>query len=80
MKDWSGVQLKVGPFYVYSLTMMIGMMAAILTVWYFWKREKYALETLGILVFIALPTALVGARIVFIIQQMIDNIKRKWRI
>ena len=84
MKDWSGVQLKVGPFYVYSLTMMIGMMAAILTVWYFWKREKYALETLGILVFIALPTALVGARIVFIIQQMIDKqwstVKRFWAI
>ena len=84
MKDWSGVQLKAGPFYIYSLTMMIGMMSAILTIWYFWKREKYALETLGILVFIALPTALIGARLVFIIQQMIDKqwatVKRFWAI
>ena len=44
-KDFAGVQLKLGPIYVYSLTMMLGMLTAILTIWYFWKREKYLLKT-----------------------------------
>ncbi|MDC8900366.1 prolipoprotein diacylglyceryl transferase [Metamycoplasma hyosynoviae] len=71
--DFAGQQLKVGPFYVYSLTMMIGMLSAILTIFYFWKREKYPLEQLAILVLITLPTALIGARMFFIIQQAIDK-------
>lgn len=83
-KDFAGVQLKLGPIYVYSLTMMLGMLTAILTIWYFWKREKYPFEQLAILIFIALPTALLGARLVFIIQQAIDKqwetVKRFWAI
>gem|GEM_PF-6360333 len=31
-KDFAGVQLKLGPIYVYSLTMMLGMLTAILTI------------------------------------------------
>ncbi|TPR53691.1 prolipoprotein diacylglyceryl transferase [Metamycoplasma neophronis] len=71
-KDWAGIHLKIGPAYVYSLTMMLGMLAAILTVYYFWRREKYSFEQLAILVFIALPTAIIGARFVFVIQQLIE--------
>ncbi|SYV89949.1 Uncharacterised protein, partial [Metamycoplasma alkalescens] len=36
MKDYAGVSLQIGPFYVYSLTMMLGMLSSILTVVYFW--------------------------------------------
>lgn len=83
-KDWSGIQLQVGKVYVYSLTMMLGMLCAILTVWYFWRREKYDLKQLSILIFIALPTAMIGARTFFIIQQAIDKnwdtVKRFWAI
>ncbi|WP_412031409.1 prolipoprotein diacylglyceryl transferase [Metamycoplasma buccale] len=84
MVDFKGVQLKIGPFYVYSLTMMLGMLTAILTIYYFWRREKYSFEKLAILIFIALPTALIGARIYFIIQQAIEGnwstVKRFWAI
>ncbi|BAP39753.1 prolipoprotein diacylglyceryl transferase [Metamycoplasma canadense] len=73
MKDYSGVSLQVGPIYVYSLTMMLGMIASILTVFYFWKREKYTFEQLAILIFIALPTAIAGARCFFVIQQLIEH-------
>lgn len=72
MKDYAGISLQVGPFYVYSLTMMLGMLASILTVYYFWRREKYSFEQLAILIFIALPTAIIGARFVFVIQQLIE--------
>ncbi|MBN4089732.1 prolipoprotein diacylglyceryl transferase [Mycoplasma enhydrae] len=72
-KDWANVSLRVGPFYVYSLTMMLGMLASILTVLYFWRREKYSFEQLSIMVFIALPTAIIGARFVFVIQQLIEH-------
>lgn len=73
VKDWAGIQLKLGPMNVYSLTMMLGMLTAILTVYFFWRREKYTFEQLTILVFIALPTAIIGARFVFVIQQLIEH-------
>ncbi|TPE57562.1 prolipoprotein diacylglyceryl transferase [[Mycoplasma] falconis] len=72
-KDWAGVSLKLGVVNVYSLTMMLGMLAAILTVFYFWKREKYTLDQFGIIIIIALPTAIIGARTVFVIQQLIEH-------
>ncbi len=73
MTDYAGVQLKLGPVYVYSLTMMLGMLSSIFTVYYFWRREKYTFDQLAILVFIALPTAIIGARFVFVIQQLIEH-------
>ncbi|PZW01450.1 prolipoprotein diacylglyceryl transferase [Metamycoplasma auris] len=73
MKDYNGISLHIGPFYVYSLTMMLGMLTAILTVLYFWKREKWPLDKLAILIFIALPTAIAGARTFFVIQQLIEH-------
>ncbi|MGX9339335.1 prolipoprotein diacylglyceryl transferase [Mycoplasma sp. 332] len=76
MKDYAGVSLQVGPFHVYSLTLMLGMICAILTVAYFWRREKYSFEQLAILIFIALPTAIVGARFIFVVQQLIEH--RGW--
>ncbi|ENY54043.1 prolipoprotein diacylglyceryl transferase [Metamycoplasma alkalescens] len=76
MKDYAGVSLQIGPFYVYSLTMMLGMLSSILTVVYFWKREKWPFDQLAILIFIALPTAIIGARLFFVIQQLIEH--RGW--
>ncbi|CRH47226.1 Uncharacterised protein [Mycoplasmopsis arginini] len=35
MKDYAGISLQIGPFHIYSLTMMLGMIASILTVFYF---------------------------------------------
>ncbi|ACF07330.1 Prolipoprotein diacylglyceryl transferase [Metamycoplasma arthritidis] len=67
--DFSGVALKVGPFNVYSLCIMLGMIASIFTIWFFWRREKYPFEKLAILIFIALPTAMAGARLFFLLEQ-----------
>ncbi|AZZ65253.1 prolipoprotein diacylglyceryl transferase [Metamycoplasma phocicerebrale] len=72
-KDWNGISLQLGPIHIYSLTMMLGIISAILTVLYFWRREKYSFEQLSILIFIALPTAIIGARFVFVIQQLIEH-------
>ncbi|AXE60602.1 prolipoprotein diacylglyceryl transferase [[Mycoplasma] phocae] len=72
-KDFAGVQLRIGLLNVYSLLIMMGMLASILTVYYFWRREKYSFEKFSILVFIALPTAIAGARTVFVIQQLIEH-------
>ncbi|QJG67287.1 prolipoprotein diacylglyceryl transferase [Mycoplasma phocoenae] len=60
----------LGPIRVYSLLIMLGMICAILTSLWFWKREKYSFELFATLVIITLPTAIIGARLFFIFEQL----------
>lgn len=55
----------------YSLTMTLGILASILTVFIFWHREKYKIEIFLTLILITVPTALIGARLGWIIQSSI---------
>ncbi|UUD37131.1 Prolipoprotein diacylglyceryl transferase [Mycoplasmopsis californica] len=58
-------------FHTYSLTMMMGMIAAILTVAYFWKREKYSFEILLTMIILTIPFSFIGARLWFITEKLI---------
>ncbi|MBN3535007.1 prolipoprotein diacylglyceryl transferase [Mycoplasma procyoni] len=56
---------------VYSFMILLGMVIAILTIAFFWKREKLSLDHLSILIFITIPTSIIGARLGFIFEQLI---------
>ncbi|WP_029608974.1 prolipoprotein diacylglyceryl transferase [Mycoplasma simbae] len=51
------------PIRTYSITMLLGMLAAILTISFFWKREKYKWEILYSLIVIVIPTSIIGSRL-----------------
>ncbi|MGP1451708.1 MAG: prolipoprotein diacylglyceryl transferase [Metamycoplasmataceae bacterium] len=59
------------PIQTYSLMLMFGMLAAIITIYIFWKREKYKIEILMGLIIITIPMALFGARLGYIIEALI---------
>ncbi|MGL4183818.1 MAG: prolipoprotein diacylglyceryl transferase [Metamycoplasmataceae bacterium] len=61
------------PIAVYSITMILGIFAAIITVMYFWKREKYSFEILLKIILITIPSAIIGARLFFIFERLIYN-------
>ena len=54
------------PIRTYSVCIMLGMIASIASIWYFWKREKYSAETLLLLIIIVIPSSILGARIWYI--------------
>ena len=54
------------PIHTYALTMLLGIIASIASVAYFWHREKYSWELLELMVIIVIPVAIIGARIWFI--------------
>ncbi|MDK2819226.1 MAG: prolipoprotein diacylglyceryl transferase [Mycoplasmataceae bacterium] len=58
---------------LYPLTIMIGMLLAILTVAYFWRKEKYPIELLLKIIIITIPSSIIGARIFFIFERLIYN-------
>ncbi|MBN0919012.1 prolipoprotein diacylglyceryl transferase [[Mycoplasma] gypis] len=62
--------LKLGDMRLYSFLMMLGMLCAILTVFWFWRREKYKFELFVTVVIITLPTSILGARLFFIFERM----------
>ncbi|NQZ29476.1 MAG: prolipoprotein diacylglyceryl transferase [Mycoplasmatales bacterium] len=55
---------------VYSLTMMFGMLFSILGILYYWKRQKYSIEALQILVLIVIPSSLIGARLWYVLGNL----------
>uniref|UniRef100_UPI003D2A82BA prolipoprotein diacylglyceryl transferase family protein n=1 Tax=Mycoplasmopsis bovis TaxID=28903 RepID=UPI003D2A82BA len=67
------------PIHTYSLTMMLGMIAAILTIIIFWRRAKYEWEILLTLIFLTIPMAIFGARIWNEVDQAINNPNYNWR-
>ncbi len=50
-------------FTLYPIMMFLGILMSFLTVCYFWKRQKYPWEILQIILIIAVPTAIFGARL-----------------
>lgn len=67
------------PIQVYSLTMMLGMLASILTIVIFWQREKYKWEILLTLILITIPSAIIGARLWDLVQEAIYNPDYNWK-
>lgn len=68
------------PFY--SVAIMLGMLLAILTVALFWKRAKLNFDHLFIIIFITIPSSIIGARLGFIFEKIsagqINDIKDNW--
>ncbi|WP_027121049.1 prolipoprotein diacylglyceryl transferase [Mycoplasma leonicaptivi] len=64
---------KIGTyeFHVYSLMIMLGYLASILTIIYFWNREKMPWSKLYALVVITIPMGIIGSRIGYIIEELI---------
>lgn len=54
----------------YGLIIFIGMLASILTIAYFWRRQKYPTEILITLIIITIPSAILGARLWFIFEEL----------
>lgn len=61
IKDWVAL---------YGVLILFGFIAAIATAAYFWKREKYPMDILFNYVFITIPLSILGARLLFIIEQL----------
>ncbi len=58
---------------LYPFCIIIGMFLSIITVAYFWRREKYPLELLLKIIIITIPTAILGARLFYIFERLIYN-------
>ena len=64
-----------GTFSAYPFCMMLGMLAAILTICIFWKKERFQWDILLTLIIITIPSAIVGARLFFIIESAFNGDK-----
>lgn len=62
-----------GNFRVYTFTMLLGIIASTLTVLYFWRKNKYPIEILLTLIIITIPSAIIGARLFWIIESAINK-------
>lgn len=62
-----------GDFRVYTFTMLLGIIASIFSILYFWKKNRFPVDVLLILIIITIPTALIGARLFWIIEVAISN-------
>ncbi|APJ38397.1 prolipoprotein diacylglyceryl transferase [Mycoplasmopsis pullorum] len=62
-------------FHVYSLMIMLGILSSILTILFFWYREKYKIEILLTFILIVIPTAIFGARLGYVVEALLyeDN-------
>lgn len=55
---------------VYALTMLSGMILAILTIAWFWKKEKYSWDLLQLLIIVIIPTSIIGARLWYVLGDL----------
>ncbi|MCU4706884.1 prolipoprotein diacylglyceryl transferase [Mycoplasma sp. CSL7503-lung] len=71
-RPWSPL-IQIGTFEIqtYSLTMMLGYLLSILTVIYFWRREKLKMDVVYTLILITIPMGIIGSRFGYIIEQLI---------
>ncbi|BBU47509.1 prolipoprotein diacylglyceryl transferase [Mycoplasmopsis felis] len=58
-------------FQVYSLTIMLGYLCSILTILFFWRREKLNMEKLYVLILITIPMGILGSRFGYMVEQWI---------
>lgn len=76
-----GILFRIGSFsvYTYSITLLFGFLAAILTVVLFWQREKYKWEYLYSLILLTVPCSLIGARLWDLVEEAIYNPNYNWK-
>ncbi|AHH45200.1 prolipoprotein diacylglyceryl transferase [Mesomycoplasma bovoculi] len=56
---------------IYAFVIVLGMIASIITIGFFWKREGYKLDHFYTLVAITIPTSIIGARLGFIVERLV---------
>ncbi|UUD36333.1 prolipoprotein diacylglyceryl transferase [Mycoplasmopsis citelli] len=59
------------PVRAYSILLMIGIIASILTVLYFWLREGYKIDILLTFIIIIVPLSIFGARLGYVFEALI---------
>lgn len=71
-----------GDFRLYPFTMMLGIIASIFSILYFWKKNRYPLDIYLMLIIFTIPSAIVGARLFWIIESAIngDDLSRWYAI
>ncbi|SJZ45251.1 prolipoprotein diacylglyceryl transferase [Mycoplasmopsis verecunda] len=57
--------------HLYSLMLMFGFLFSILTVFFFWMKEKWDLNILFVVIIITVPSGIIGGRLGFIIERLI---------
>lgn len=71
-----------GSFRVYPFTMILGIICAVITILYFWRKNKFQIDILLTMIIITIPTAIIGARLFWIIEEAINggNLSRWYAI
>ncbi|EFF41659.1 prolipoprotein diacylglyceryl transferase [Mycoplasmopsis alligatoris] len=69
----SAILFSIGSyqFHLYSLMIMMGILASILTITFFWTREKYKSEVFLTLILITVPMSIFGSRLGYVIEELI---------
>lgn len=84
IKSWkNGEALYLfGNFRIYTFTMLLGIITSIFSITYFWKKNRFPIDILLVLIIITVPAALVGARLFWIIETAInrESLDRWWAI
>ena len=65
--------LFFGTFSLYPFAVFFGILAAIFTVAYFWRKNKYPWDILLTLIIITIPSSIIGARLLYIFERLIYN-------
>lgn len=58
-------------FQLYSLMIMLGILASVLTITFFWNRQKYKTEVFLMLIIITVPMSILGARLGYVFEVLI---------
>ncbi|MDZ7293435.1 prolipoprotein diacylglyceryl transferase [Mycoplasmopsis pulmonis] len=58
---------------VYPIAILMGMIISILTVAFFWRKEKFNFDNFFALLFIIIPSSIIGARLWFVFERLIYN-------
>ncbi|VEU76260.1 prolipoprotein diacylglyceryl transferase [Mycoplasmopsis columboralis] len=56
---------------VYSIMIMLGIIASILTIVFFWMREKYKIEVLLTFIIIIVPLSIFGSRLGYVVEALL---------
>ncbi len=65
----NAIFFHIGTFDIrtYSVCIMLGMIASIWSIWYFWRREGYSSDTLLLMIIVVIPASIIGGRIWYVI-------------
>ncbi|AMD81554.1 prolipoprotein diacylglyceryl transferase [Mycoplasmopsis canis UFG4] len=67
------ILFNIGSFqlHTYSLMILSGYLASILTIFFFWRREKMNMDVLFGLILITIPMGIIGSRLGFVFEELI---------